>query len=142
LDLHQQLKGNERHLRDLVTTAAPGLLEVHGVGPVTGAGLIVAWSHPGRVRDDAAFAALAGTCPIPASSGNTQRHRLNRGGDRQLNATIHAIAITRLAHDPRSRAYLARRQAEGKSKKEAIRCLKRYITREMHRTLKRTLIAA
>ena len=91
----------------------------------------MSWSHHGRVRSEAAFAALAGTCPIPASSGNTTRHRLNRGGDRRLNWAIHTIALGRMAHDPDTKTYIARRVAEGKTKREAMR----YLTRSLHRTL-------
>jgi transposase len=92
LDLRTQSKANERQLRDIVLQVAPDLLAMLGVGPVTAAVVIVAWSRRGRVRSEAAFPALAGTCPIPVSSGNTKRHRLNRGGDRRLNGANHTIA--------------------------------------------------
>lgn len=117
---------------------APDLLTLTGVGPVTAAVMLVAWSHPGRIRSEAAFAALAGTCPIPASSGNTSRHRLNRGGVRQLNRALHLIVMVRMGRDPATKAYIARRIAEGKTKREAMRCLKRYLTRSLHRTLEKT----
>ena len=110
-------------------------VKANKIGPVTAAVRVVSWSHHGRVRSEAAFAALAGTCPIPASSGNTTRHRLNRGGDRRLNWAIHTIALGRMAHDPDTKAYIARRVAEGKTKREAMRCHKRYLTRSLHRTL-------
>ena len=97
--------------------------------------IIAAWSHPGRVRSEAAFPKLAGVCPIPASSGNTTRHRLNRGGDRRLNWALHQIITTHLSHDPRTKAYVARREAEGKTPKEIRRCLKRYLARQIYRTL-------
>src|SRR5262249_59988717 len=87
---------------------------------------IVSFSHPGRCRSEAAFAALAGTSPLPASSGHTVRHRLNRSGDRALNRAIHTIALTRMRSCPRTRAYVARRTAEGRSTREIRRCLKRY----------------
>lgn len=137
LELRDRLKTNERQLRDLVQQAAPSLLELPGVGPVTAAVVITAWSHRGRVRSEAAFAALAGTCPIPASSGNTSRHRLNRGGDRRLNWAIHTIVMVRMGRDPRTRDYIARRISEGKTKKEAMRCAKRHLTKTLHRTLMR-----
>ena len=114
---------------------APGLTQRPGIGPVTAAQTIVAFSHPGRCRNDAAFASLAGTCPIPASSGRTVRHRLNRGGDRALNRAIHTIATVRMRDCPATQAYIARRTAEGKTIREIKRCLKRYITRELYRSL-------
>ena len=135
LELGTHAAANARQLDGLVRQVAPDLLDKRGVGPVTAAVLVVSWSHHGRVRSEAAFAALAGTCPIPASSGNTTRHRLNRGGDRRLNWAIHTIALGRMAHDPDTKAYIARRVAEGKTKREAMRCLKRYLTRSLHRTL-------
>lgn len=138
LDLGQQAATNAKQLTTLVQQVAPDLLATPGVGPVTAAVIIIAWSHPGRVRSEAAFAALAGTCPIPASSGNTRRHRLNRGGDRRLNRAIHTIVLVRMAHDTDTKNYIARRVAEGKTKREAMRCLKRYLTRSLHRTLERT----
>ncbi|MGH3601901.1 MAG: transposase [Pseudonocardiaceae bacterium] len=106
-----------------------------GVGPVSAAQAIVSFSHPGRCRNDAAFAALAGTNPLPASSGRTVRHRLNRGGDRALNRAIHTIALTRMRCCDKTRAYVARRTAQGKTPREIRRCLKRYITRELYRAV-------
>jgi transposase len=91
------------------------------------------YSHRGRVRSEAAFAALAGVNPIPASSGNTTRHRLNRYGDRQLNRAFDVIARVRMLHDPETRAYVERRTAEGKSRREIRRCLKRFISRQIYR---------
>jgi transposase len=99
----------------------------------------VSFSHPGRCRSEAAFAALGGTSPVPASSGQTVRHRLNRGGDRALNRAIHAIALVRMRSCPRTRAYVARRTAEGKTAREIRRCLDRYIARELYRQLTRTM---
>ena len=116
-------------------TPAAGLLEKTGIGPVTAAIAITAWSHPGRVRSEAAFACLAGVNPIPASSGNTTRHRLNRGGDRRLNRALHMATITRMRSDPATRAYVERRRAEGRSTKEIRRCLKRYLARQIFRYL-------
>ena len=106
-----------------------------GIGPVSAAQAIVSFSHPGRCRNDAAFAALGGASPLPASSGRTVRHRLNRGGDRALNRALHTIATTRMRSCPTTQAYVARRTAEGKNPKEIRRCLKRYIARQLYRTL-------
>ena len=113
---------------------APGLTQRRGIGAVTAAQAIVSFSHPGRCRSDAAFAALSGTSPLQASSGKTVRHRLNRGGDRAHSA-IHTIAVTRMRCCPTTKNYVARRTAEGKSSREIRRCLKRYIARELYRTL-------
>jgi len=114
----QTLKANRRQLQELVDNIAPGLTDRRGLGPVSAAQVIVSYSHPGRVRSEAAFAALAGTSPLPASSGRTVRHRLNRGGDRALNRAIHTIALTRQRSCPRTRSYVARRTAEGKTPRE------------------------
>jgi transposase len=103
---------------------------------------VVSFSHPGRCRDEAAFAALAGTNPIPASSGRIVRHRLNRGGDRALNRAIHTIALTPIRSCPRTRAYIDRRTAEGKTRREIRRCLKRYIARELYRQLTHSMTPA
>lgn len=131
----QQLRQNRKELQAIVDDLAPGLTVRYGVGPVSAAQAVVSFSHPGRCRNEAAFAALAGTSPLPASSGRTVRHRLNRGGDRGLNRAIHTIALTRMRSCPRTRAYVERRTAEGKSSREVRRCLKRYIARELYRTL-------
>ena len=135
----RQLKDNRAQLLAIVDDIAPGLTGRHGVGPVSAAQAIVSFSHPGRCRSEAAFAALGGTSPVPASSGMTVRHRLNRGGDRALNRAIHAIALVRMRTCPRTRAYVARRTAEGKTPREIRRCLKRYIARELYRQLTRTM---
>ena len=111
------------------------LIDATGVGPVSAAQALVSWSHHGRCRNDAAFAALAGACPIPASSGRVVRHRLNRGGDRQLNRALHDILLTRWRICPRTHAYIARRRAQGKTDPEIRRCLKRHIARELFRTM-------
>jgi len=134
-----QLKDNCAQLLAIVEDIAPGLTSRYGVGPVSAAQAIVSFSHPGRCRSEAAFAALGGTSPIPASSGQTIRHRLNSGGDRALNRAIHAIALTRMRSCPRTRAYAARRTAEGKTTREIRRCLKRYIARELYRQLTRAM---
>lgn len=118
-----------------VRALAPQLLDEPGVGPIVAAHLIVAWSHPGRLRSEAAFARLAGVAPIPASSGQTVRHRLSRGGDRQLNRALHTVILHRRQHDPATKAYIARRLAEGKSTRDAVRLLKRYLARHLYRLL-------
>jgi transposase len=117
-DAGRALKANRAQLREIVSDLAPGLTERHGVGPVTAAQIVVSFSHPGRCRSDAAFAALSGTCPLEASSGRTVRHRLNRGGDRPLNSAIHTIAMVRLRSCATTQAYAARRAAEGKTGRE------------------------
>jgi transposase len=117
----------------LVTAHAPGLLALYGVGPSTAALLLIAaGDHPGRLRSEAARAHLRGVAPIPASSGKTVRRRLNPGGDRQANHALWRIVLTRMGSDPATRAYAGRRTAEGKSKKEIMRCLKRYVAREVY----------
>ena len=134
-EANRVLKINRRELQQLVDEIAPGLTDRPGIGPVSAAQVVVSYSHRGRVRNDAAFAALAGTSPIPASSGQTVRHRLNRGGDRALNKAVHTIALTRMRSCERTRDYVARRTTEGKSSREIRRAIKRYITRELYRTL-------
>jgi transposase len=129
------LAANRAHLQAILDDLAPGLSDRRGIGPVTAAQALVAFSHPGRCRNEAAFAALAGTSPLPASSGRTVRHRLNRGGDRALNRAIHTIVVTRARCCPTTRAYIARRRAEGKTDKEIRRCLKRYVARQLYRAL-------
>jgi transposase len=122
-------------LTRLVDSHTPQLLAEPGCGPVTAAIIIARTAGARRFATDGHFARHAGTAPIPASSGNTQRHRLHRGGDRQLNRAIHIIALSRAKTDPETRAYLARKQAEGKTKLEAIRCLKRHLARRIWRLL-------
>jgi transposase len=137
---HQQLSVEIRELdkliEPLVAAINPRLLATFGVGPDTAGQLLVtAGDNPDRITSEAAFAMLCGAAPLPASSGRTHRHRLNRGGDRQANAALYRIVLSRLRHDPATRAYAERRTAEGKSKKEIIRCLKRYVAREIYRIL-------
>lgn len=134
-ELDTQLTDNADQIRSLVHDQAPILLDQPGIGPVTAAIILTAWPHPGRVRSEAALAKIAGTAPLPASSGNTQRHRLNRGGDRRLNRALHTIVLTRMRCDPATRAYTERRRAEGKTTREIRRILKRYTTRQLYRTL-------
>ena len=125
--LDEDLAENRSRMDTLVqATPAVTLLKEPGIGTVTAAIAMTAWSHLGRVRSEAAFASLAGVNPIPASSGNTTRHRLNRGGDRRLNRALHMAVVTRMRCDPDTRTYVERRTAEGRSTKEIRRCLKRY----------------
>lgn len=129
------LADNKRQLAELVEAFAPGLQDRLGVGPVSGGQLIVSWSHHGRCRHEAAFAALAGVSPVPASSGRIHRHRLNRGGDRHLNRALHDIVLTRWPMCPRTHAYIAASRAKGRSDAEIRRALKRYTARELFRVL-------
>ena len=133
--LNDDLARSRADITALIEQDTPQLLELTGVGAVVAAAVLIAWSHPGRIRSEAALASLAGTCPIPASSGNTVRHRLNRGGDRRLNRALTTITLVRMRIDPATRAYVARRRAEGRTTKEIMRSLKRYITRQLFRTL-------
>jgi transposase len=140
---HQHLSTEITQLDKLITPLVgqinPTLYALFGVGPDTAGQLLVtAGDNPDRLRSEAAFAMLCGSAPLPASSGRTDRHRLNRGGDRQANAALYRIVLTRLRHDPRTRAYAERRTAEGLSKKEIIRCLKRYVAREVYDALTHT----
>ena len=137
---HQQLTDEitdlEKLIAPLVEQACPELLALNGVGPdVAGQLLVTAGDNPERLRGEAAFAMLCGVAPLPASSGRTHRHRLNRRGDRQANSALHRIVICRLRWDQRTKDYMARRTAQGLSKKEIMRCLKRYIAREVYRVL-------
>lgn len=130
-----EAREHERSILAIVRSWRPDLLAEFGVGPIVAATVLCAWSHPGRLRNEAAFAMLAGTAPIPASSGVTVRYRLNRSGDRKLNQAIHTVVLTRLRHDPATRAYADRRRAEGKTDREIKRCLKRYVARQLYRLL-------
>lgn len=133
--LREEASELERELARRVQALAPELLARRGVGPICAAELLVAWSQPGRLRSEAAFARLAGVAPIPASSGKVVRHRLDRGGDRRLNRALHTIVLSRRRLDPETKAYIARRVSEGKSEREAVRCLKRYLARSLFRLL-------
>ncbi|HEY8639096.1 MAG TPA: IS110 family transposase [Solirubrobacterales bacterium] len=126
-------------VKALIEAHCPQLLAEHGCGTVTAAIIIGHTAGAKRFATDACFARHAGTAPIPASSGNTQRHRLHRGGDRQLNRALHIIALSRARTDPATRAYLDRRHSEGKTKREAIRCLKRHLARRIWRLLYTTM---
>jgi transposase len=130
--LDAQLERLGKLIGPLVTARAPGLLRLHGVGPDTAALLLVAaGDHPERLRSESSRAHLCGVAPIPASSGKTSRHRLNRGGNREASSALWRIVITRLKSHPATRAYLERRSKEGLPEKEIIRCLKRYVAREV-----------
>jgi transposase len=136
IQLSQDIADLDEVIAPLVKTINPQLLATYGVGPdVAGQLLVTAGDNPDRLRSEAAFAMLCGTAPLPASSGKTHRHRLNRGGDRHANCAIWRIVITRLAGDPRTRAYRDRRVKQGMSKPEIIRCLKRYVAREIYQLL-------
>jgi transposase len=126
----------EKEILAIVRAWHPELLTRQGVGPVVAATVLCAWSHPGRIRSEAAFAMLGGAAPIPANSGQVTTHyRLNRYGDRQLNRAFHTIVLCRIRWDPATRAYIARRTAQGKTPREIKRCLKRYVARELFRLL-------
>lgn len=130
--LRDEIRGYERHLAALTGALAPAMVAAVGIGPDTAAELlIVAGDEPERIRSEAAFAKLCGVCPIPASSGRITRFRLNRGGHRQANAALHRTVVVRMRYHQPTIDYVARRTKEGKSKKEIIRCLKRYVAREV-----------
>jgi hypothetical protein len=133
--LDAEALAHEHAVRTIITAWRPDLLDQLGVGTIVAATILCAWSHPGRFRSEAAFASLAGTGPLDASSGRQIRHRLNREGDRQLNRAFYTIVISRLHYDPATREYARRRTAEGRTGPEIRRCLQRYITREIFRLL-------
>ncbi|EIZ79216.1 transposase [Novosphingobium sp. Rr 2-17] len=136
LMLDAEIKEHESVLEDLVRAQAPALMEAPGISTGTIADmLVVLGDNPQRIRSEAAFAKLCGVCPVPASSGKTSRHRLNRGGNRRANAALYRVALVRMRHHPPTREYIQRRTAEGKSPREIRRCLKRYIAREIYRHL-------
>jgi transposase len=131
--LNTEIAEADRHIGHLVATTAPRLIALHGVGPdVAGQLLTTAGDNPDRLRSEAAYAHLCGVAPIPVSSGRTNRHRLNRAGDRAANSALYTIALCRMRSEPRTRAYIQRRTQQGLSKKDILRCLKRYIAREVH----------
>ena len=134
--LTSEIAEADRGLGPLVTAAAPSLTALTGVGPeVAGQLLVTAGDNPDRLHSEAAFAHLCGVAPLPASSGRTDRHRLNRGGDRAANCALYRIVLCRLRYHPATQAYAQRRTQQGLSKPEIIRCLKRYVLREVYRTL-------
>ncbi len=135
--LTEEIAETDADLAYIVSTHAPEILEVNGVGAVVASQLLVTFGdNPERMTGEAAFAALAGVAPVPASSGKTNRHRLSRGGDRQANSALYRIVLVRMSKDKRTRDYVAKRTQEGLSKKEIIRCLKRYVAREIYRVIK------
>lgn len=135
LALQGEARQHEAAMAAIVRTRRPDLIEQPGIGVIVAAQVLICWSHPGRIRSEAAFAMLAGAAPIPASSGLRTRHRLNRSGDRQLNRALHVIALSRTRYDQRTRDYVDRRRAEGKTDREIRRCLKRYIARDLFHLL-------
>lgn len=138
--LHDQVNELTGHITRLLNEHAPQLMDVYGAGPDSISQLLItAGDNPERLRSERHFAALTGASPIPASSGKTNRHRLNRGGDRQANSALHRIILVRMHYDPRTRDYVERRTAEGKTKREVMRCLKRYLARELFPLIQTTL---
>jgi transposase len=136
LALEAEVERLDVHLEELVPSVAPRLVGLFGIGTEVAAQLLVtAGDNPERLRSESSFAHLCGVAPLPASSGKTAHHRLNRGGDRQANQALWRIVMVRLSCEPRTRAYAARRRAEGLSKRDVIRCLKRYVAREVYQCL-------
>ena len=136
--LTEEMRTIDAMLTELVAATAPSLLELHGVGPDNAASLLVAaGDNPERLQSEGSWAHLCGVAPVPASSGKTVRHRLNRGGDRHANSALYRIVITRMSSHPETRHYVARRRAEGLTSLEVIRCLKRYVARQVFKELPR-----
>ncbi|WP_318241602.1 IS110 family RNA-guided transposase [Cellulomonas avistercoris] len=133
--LQAEARQHEQAMAVIVRAWRPDLLTQPGVGVIVAVEVLISWSHPGRIRSEAAFAMLAGTAPVPASSGLRTRHRLNRSGDRQLNRALHVVVLSRTRYDQRTRDYIERRRHEGKTDREIRRCLKRYIARDLFRQL-------
>jgi transposase len=132
LALDEEIRGHDAHLETLTAARAPELVQAHGRGAGTAAAmLLLVGDNPERIRSEAAFAKLCGACPVPASSGKTTRHRLNRGGDRRANAALHRVVVTRMRGHQPTLDYVRRRTREGKTKPEIIRCLKRFVAREI-----------
>jgi transposase len=140
LFIREQKNRLNAEMHPLIAATAPALLDVYGVGFDTAAKLLIAaGDNPHRIRSEAAWAHLCGVAPITASSGKIQRHRLNRGGNRQANSALYRILLTRMASDPATRDYITRRTTEGKTLGEISRILKRYIAREIYKTLPATI---
>jgi transposase len=137
LALYREAKEHEAAMAAVIKAWRPELLEHKGVGTVVASTVLCAWSHQGRFRNEAAFATLAGTAPIDASTGKSPRRRLSRYGDRQLNRAFHTVVLARSRTDPATMAYITRRRAEGKTDREIKRCLKRYVARSLFRLLER-----
>ena len=143
LVLREEIEGHDRELDRLVSTTAPDLTAARGVATATAAEmLLLVGDNPERVRSEGALAKLCGACPIPASSGRTSRHRLNRGGNRQANAALHRVVVTRMRLHQPTIDYVGRRTREGKTKAEIMRCLKRYVAREIFGLLRKPNQAA
>ncbi len=137
--LLNEARAHQKAIVSILRGWRPDLLDQFGVGPIVAATVLCAWSHPGRIHSEAAFAMLAGVAPIPANSGQvTTRHRLNRYGDRQLNNALHTVVRIRIQYQPATRAYVARRTAQGKTSREINRCLTRYVARDLYRLLENT----
>jgi transposase len=134
-ELESSAKFLEREIEALVKASGTSLTEIVGVAAITAARILAELRDVGRVSGQGSFGALTGTAPVPASSGKTDRWRLNRGGNRQLNRAIHTIALTQISHDARARAYPERKRAAGKSHKDAMRCLKRHLARVVYKRL-------
>jgi transposase len=142
LALEEEVKEIDRILKTLVAETAPELNAIDGVGTdVASAILVAAGDNPERLKNESTFAKLCGVSPLDASSGKQERHRLNRGGDRQANSALWHIVFTRMVKDPRTKHYIERRMKDGRTKKEAIRCLKRYVAREVFAALPRSEFA-
>lgn len=133
--LNREIRDHDRDIKKLTEQHCPQLLAEFGVGPIFAAQTYIAWSHAGRCGDEAAFANLAGTAPIAASSGKTVRYRLNRGGDRQLNRALHTVVLSRARGNETTKLYIKQRITDGKTERGARRCLKRYIGRHFYRLL-------
>jgi transposase len=134
--LDDQVEDLTAQISRFVDRVAPALVAQQGIGPINASALLVAaGDNPERLRSEGSFAHLCGVAPLDASSGKQQRHRLNRGGDRQANCALHTVALVRMSHDENTRKYIARRITDGKTKREAMRCLKRYLARDIYRIL-------
>ena len=142
LSLEDEVKEIDRLFKSLVAETAPELRAIDGVGTdVASALLVAAGDNPERLKNEATFAKLCGVAPLDASSGKNELHRLNHGGDRQANSALWHIVFTRMVNDPRTKNYIERRMKDGKTKKEARRCLKRYVAREVFAQLPRPELA-
>lgn len=136
LDLNDEVADLDRLIAPLVEELGPTLIALEGVGTDSaGEFIVTAGDNPDRLHSEAGFAMLCGASPIPASSGKTQRHRLNRGGNRQANSALHIVVLSRMRTDPRTRKYVERRLDEGRTKREIMRCLKRYVAREIYHAI-------
>lgn len=142
IDCQRSLTANENQIRAAVTTWRPDLLERVGIGPITAARILCVWSHAGRFPTEAHFASIAGVSPVPIGSGQSLVYRLNYGGDRQLNSALHTVMLIRKQRDPRTQDYIAKRTADGKTKRQIGRLLKRYIAREVFNLLEHSTAAS